>query len=337
MTRYVLAFLSIAACGEIPTTTHDAGPPDACVSETVEAFCERLGRSCEELSGEDNCGMARTVDCGACDLELGCVRGVCQAPECGSFSFVASPVPVVAREGIQDDLLAATPSGDTLIQQVTNSEGECGVPFRVFVNDREDGAYVAREIVGLPVEMDLFWGSTTMTPDGLTLVTARKDRTGFMSVSRSAVGVAEFAASAVDVFAAINADAAGAGYQVGNPALSADGLELYFTVPEQGIFVARRASTSEVFPLGERASEDVQAYEYVSGVSSDGLSLFLTRQFQTTVLSRPSTSSDEWTAASAPPTVGGWSVIPLAGCQQLVGIHSPGGCAKEDVAFFTLE
>jgi hypothetical protein len=43
----------------------DAGAP--CISETDEQFCARLNASCDDKSGEDNCGIERFVSCGVCN------------------------------------------------------------------------------------------------------------------------------------------------------------------------------------------------------------------------------------------------------------------------------
>jgi len=41
------------------------GASDACVTETDAAFCGRLGKNCDAVTGTDNCGKTRTVmSCG---------------------------------------------------------------------------------------------------------------------------------------------------------------------------------------------------------------------------------------------------------------------------------
>src|SRR5882672_716887 len=48
------------------------GPDDpseflaACLRETNAAFCVRLRRNCGSVTARDNCGVRRTVSCGAC-------------------------------------------------------------------------------------------------------------------------------------------------------------------------------------------------------------------------------------------------------------------------------
>src|SRR5689334_18760856 len=99
MTRLVTfaAFVSLvtAACGEVPASTPDASiapPPDACVPETDDALCTRLA-ACEQGAHVDNCGVSRSLDCGACGAALGCVHGTCKTPECSVLKFNGAKFP----------------------------------------------------------------------------------------------------------------------------------------------------------------------------------------------------------------------------------------------------
>ena len=68
-------------------STADAGPdapqgsPDACIPETNQQMCTRLGKNCNAFSGTDNCGQPRSItSCGACTSGLVCgtfVANVC--------------------------------------------------------------------------------------------------------------------------------------------------------------------------------------------------------------------------------------------------------------------
>src|SRR5262245_17000995 len=51
---------------------------DACVPETDQQFCSRIGKSCEVVTGIDNCGATRAPNCGTCSTGMGCVDNVCQ-------------------------------------------------------------------------------------------------------------------------------------------------------------------------------------------------------------------------------------------------------------------
>jgi hypothetical protein len=52
-----------------------------CLPETDEAFCARLGKNCNDVTAEDNCGIPRTADCGDCDPGWTC--GLHEANVCG--------------------------------------------------------------------------------------------------------------------------------------------------------------------------------------------------------------------------------------------------------------
>lgn len=52
-----------------------------CAPETDKAFCDRLGKNCDEVSAFDNCEKSRTVNCGSCSGQDTCggagVNNVC--------------------------------------------------------------------------------------------------------------------------------------------------------------------------------------------------------------------------------------------------------------------
>jgi len=68
---------SLVACSE-------GGGEGECTAETDAEFCGRLGKSCDPLSGDDNCGAPRTADCGTCAPPATCGGGgtpnVCGGP-----------------------------------------------------------------------------------------------------------------------------------------------------------------------------------------------------------------------------------------------------------------
>ncbi|MFW5966648.1 MAG: hypothetical protein ACOCV2_03970, partial [Persicimonas sp.] len=66
--------------GRDASDVEDAGE---CEPESDEEFCERLGAECGEVDDDDNCGNARSVDCGGCegDAECGLTNdNVCNCP-----------------------------------------------------------------------------------------------------------------------------------------------------------------------------------------------------------------------------------------------------------------
>lgn len=68
----------------------DAG---CCQPEADPDFCARLGKTCDAVSGADNCGLPRTASCGACTGSATCggggLQNVCGVPGCTSESSAA--------------------------------------------------------------------------------------------------------------------------------------------------------------------------------------------------------------------------------------------------------
>lgn len=71
----------------------DVADSDAtCVPEDDRTFCARLGRECDVIAGDDNCGVARSVDCGGCPAGEVCGAlslGVCDCPPETNAAFCA--------------------------------------------------------------------------------------------------------------------------------------------------------------------------------------------------------------------------------------------------------
>jgi len=51
-----------------------------CTSETDTTFCSRLGKNCESVTANDNCGTSRTINCGTCTQGQSCQDNVCGTP-----------------------------------------------------------------------------------------------------------------------------------------------------------------------------------------------------------------------------------------------------------------
>jgi hypothetical protein len=76
--------------GRSPTpASRDAG----CRPEFEAAFCDRYGANCDPVTGLDNCGISRTINCGLCRAPLTCGGGgtpnVCGEP--GADAGIAAP------------------------------------------------------------------------------------------------------------------------------------------------------------------------------------------------------------------------------------------------------
>ncbi|MFO0601336.1 MAG: hypothetical protein U0228_38865 [Myxococcaceae bacterium] len=55
----------------------DAGTDAGCVAETNTQFCQRQLATCDSVNAPDNCGTARTVNCGTCGCGHVCSNHAC--------------------------------------------------------------------------------------------------------------------------------------------------------------------------------------------------------------------------------------------------------------------
>ena len=76
-------------------------------------------------------------------------------------------------------------------------------------------------------------------------------------------------------------------------------------------------------------------YEWVSAVSSDGLTLFMTSEFRTHVLVRAKTTDafGEPTSLLVPWPRTTWRAIPNADCSRIIATDTPGGCEQERLIY----
>jgi hypothetical protein len=125
--------------------------------------------------------------------------------------------------------------------------------------------------------------------------------------------------------------------------LAADELTLYYRLDgpdsesiagrRNGSYAAARGDRKSAFLPGILMPKKVQQYEYITGVSQDGLSLFMNSDYETIVLVRAHTTEPfgEPAPHRSPARLGGWRAIPLAGCQRILTTGTPGGCENEDI------
>lgn len=243
----------------------------------------------------------------------------------------------------------ATPDGKTVLY-IKTMGAACGA-FRLIVADETaTGTYNQQDVTSLLTASGLFVGQDgyAITADGLTIITTTTNRKQLASIKRSALGPIDFGAPSMTDFAAINAtiNAIDPG-QILAPNISADGLELFYTVNgfgtaeamRNGIFNSVRTSTTVPFPAPTRMPAPVNdpANGALTGVSSDRLAVFIFYGFQTRIFTRSSTSKpfENPNSAGNPPQIEGWSHKPLADCATLIGMYSPGGCANEDIVKMT--
>jgi hypothetical protein len=260
----------------------------------------------------------------------GCVS-VCTA---SAYAF-ERPVPGINLPGRQEILLGASLDGDTILY-LTGPRCDAN---RLMLARRRGATF---EPVDLTDQLDrsrvgVFEGCCTLAADGRTAVLGTADRRGFVRVRIDGFRVlapddAELRALTVD-----------APRTVHYPVLAADQLTLYYHLdgpdsesiagPHTGSYAAERGDRKSAFRPGIRMPGKVQQYEYITGVSPDGLSLFMNSDFETIVLVRTRTTEpfgDPWPSRSPARQVG-WRAIPLAGCQRILTTGTPGGCENEDI------
>ncbi len=322
------------------------GAGGGCLAETDAQFCARLGKSCEMFAGTDSCGAPRNANCGACATGMGCVVNVCQTPVCTTFNYQPTAFASFSITGTEEVIVAASASGQSIAYARSSPAGTCEA-FSVYLADEtapDSGAYTSRDITSWITTNSIFHATGEMgalSGDGLTFVGFSADQTKIESAKRSALQLIDFGTPSTADFVTINGFVAGTAGKFRAPTLSADGLELYYTIngistAADGIYRSVRASTTVPFPAGQRDTALTTDYEYVSGISSDRLTLFLFKGFGGFAFTRLSTSAD-WSnpnAPATPPQIGEWDHKPFQDCRTLVATGSTaGGCNNQDIYF----
>ncbi|HEX3904708.1 MAG TPA: hypothetical protein VH853_17870 [Polyangia bacterium] len=315
------------------------GAGGACDSESDAQLCASLGKSCENITATDNCGTTRAVNCGTCPSTMGCVDQVCQPPVCTTFNYSSAAYTAGNRTGMEDVVIAAS-NGQTLVYG--QSPGTCG-SFNVYVADEtapDSGVYTPRDVTSWITTNNVINQEIGMSGDGLTLVLLSADRTTISSAQRSALQLIDFGTPSSADFTTVNGFLTGTSGQFRYPVLSPDGRELYYTIANlstavNGVYHATRPSSSGPFPAGKLIPVLTTGYEYVTGVSSDRLAIFVFNGFGGFVFTRTSTSGDfvNPNAPNTPPQISGWQHKPFQNCATLFFMTSPGGCANEDLYF----
>ena len=315
--------------------------------ESDPQFCANLQDRprCEQATALDNCNTIRTVDCGACPSAMGCVEHFCQTPVCTTFNYSSSAYSAFSYVGSEDFVVAASASGESIVYAQSQAN-VCG-PFSIVLADEtapSSNAYTSRPITDWLTTTDMFVGHEmgTLSGDGLTFIGMSSDQTKIESARRSALQRLDFGVPSTSDFVLVNAGVARASGKIRAPAISADGLELYFTVngvstTVDGIYRSVRASSGVQFPVGQRVAVLTSDYEFVTAISSDRLALFVFKNFTSNIFTRWSTNAEfsNPNAPSIPPAIGGWEHKPFRDCATLVGTSSAaGGCQNEDVYFF---
>jgi hypothetical protein len=277
------------------------------------------------------------------------VANVCKAPVCdGTYAGTGTTVTSLSNVGgAQDALLGVSGTGGSVLYLHTTVAGCIGantvltMADAATVNLPTPPTYVGRPI-GSQMALSGFSQkeeSMTLTADGLTIVGVATGGKTFLESKRSAVGQVDFSAAAAGSFATVNASIPALG-GVAYPVASADGLAFYYQVSGakvadmNGIYEATRTQTALPFNAGVKMAAPIQAYEAVTGISSDRMSLFVTASFNTTILTRTSLSQIFVKGSVTPPSLA-YRVAPVSTCGVLFGTCEPGGCAGETICIWT--
>jgi hypothetical protein len=324
-------------------TGADASAEAGCSPEGDAQFCTRIGKSCEMVSGTDNCGAPRTANCGTCPTGMGCVDQVCRTPVCTTFNNYAGTLySAGSRAGLEDAVITSS-NGQTIVYGQAPGTPACGT-FNVYVSDEMapgSTTYIPRDLTQWVTSHLVITNEMAMSGDGLTLVVLATGSKSFASAQRSALQVIDFGTPSTADFAAINGFVTGTTGVLGWPVLSPDGREFYYSLggispAVNGIYRSIRPSGAGAFPVGSLVSV-LSAYQFVTAVSSDRLTLFAYTPYAGFVFTRASTSA-EFTNPSAPNTPpqlpGGWQQRPFQDCKTIFSMAaSAGGCANEDLYF----
>ena len=271
-----------------------------------------------------------------CDCPMSACTTSCTSVCRASKFALGEPIPGISVRGRQEVLLGATGDGEHILFLAGT---RCSID-RLWLARRDGATYVP---VDLTDQLDrqrvaVFEGCCTFAADGRSMLLARPDRRGFVRVGLSdgAVRSYEDLGALIPVATAVTAQF---------PALSSDERTLYYRVidssagptdqgPLDGVYATTRAASHDLFSPGTRMPGRANRYDYVSGVSSDQLSLFMARDFRTHVLVRASIDQP-FTAPEGmlPALLPGWRAVPLADCRRIATTWTPGGCESEDIVW----
>jgi hypothetical protein len=294
-----------------------------------------------QVEGSDASDATVGVDGGSpgdADVSPACVV---QGIDASAGAAVAS----LNTAGVQNLIAGVTPDGTALLLQRETTQCTNGLSLFIADESATDGGVYS--VLPVPALTGFGTGggeeSITLAADGLTVVGTNTTSTGFVSATRSARGMNDFTVSGSD-FAAIQVTGS---QTVWGPVLSPDGLTFYYSLvgdpssAVNGIYDSVRTSTSAAFPAGTRMQGDMQGLaQYVTAVSSDGLTLFVEEaaNYVTAILTRASVA-DPFTnplAPSSPPLAPGYRAHPIQGCNAFLGTCAPngGGCAGEEICLW---
>ena len=258
-----------------------------------------------------------------------CVEGKCTG-ECNARAFrMVGPIPGIAVPGRQEALCGATSDGARILYLA----GQRCALDHLYIADRVGDRYESFDLSPQLERHDVVIreGCCTISRDGTALLVERKSAPGFIRfpLAGTTIGPAD----------ATTATQLTDGTRAMMPVLSRDDRELYFLtyVLERGeLYRAARPAPDAPFGKGVAVVGRAGTYENATGISDDGLTLFMSSEWATRALVRESIDEAFGDPAISvpPPRLPGWRAIPIQGCQQLVTTITPGGCESEEPTLF---
>lgn len=345
-----ILFLLLVGCGSVSDNRQIAdaqgsGSGSGCVPETDAAFCTRVSKTCETVANMDNCGQARTADCGTCTGTDACEANVCEAPVCGTTFAAAGTIVDSLHVTRQTALAGASATGQSVLYLQTGAAAACG-GFSLYIADEavaNTPPYVPQQLANLG-GFSRAEETLALAPDGLTIIGASTDGRTFVESKRSAIGASDFSQPVTGDFVTLDAALPPAPATVRWPVLSTDGLAFYYqvvgatVVAMNGEYEALRTSTAMPFPAGTRMPASVQALLTadggISGMSSDRMTAFVAVGFGTKLLTRTSLSQPFTAPTASTPPGAAYRVVPISGCTA-IGTCEPGGCNNEAICTWT--
>jgi len=121
--------IAAQTCTGVQTCSAGSCASPTCTAETNAQFCTRLGKNCNSVTANDNCGTSRTVNCGTCTSPQNCVNNVCtctaetNAQFCSRLSKVCGSV--TANDNCGTSRTVADCSFGATIPLCGNQNGVC--------------------------------------------------------------------------------------------------------------------------------------------------------------------------------------------------------------------
>jgi hypothetical protein len=271
-----------------------------------------------------------------CNCPLSACDGACLS-ECKGPSFVVGDqLPGISVPDRQEALQGASTRGDAVLFLAGTS---CSLD-RVRLAHLVRGTYVDVDLTEQidPARFDRCDGCFTLAPEGDSVILTTRGGHGFVQ--------ARLDGDRLEPPTPLLEASLPAKASLRYPVLSSDQRTLYFRILHpgdepglsgalDGMYLAERSAVGAPFERWQRLPGHGRKYGYVTGVSADGLSLFVADEYSTRVLVRASTDAIFNPPGNTllPAKLYCWRAVPIDDCRRIITTISPGGCHAEDITF----